>query len=73
MQSDGNTLNGWMLKPAGFDPSRRYPVVMYRYSGPGSQEVLNNLEHRLGQLLHHPGLHSDVSMAVAPEAVAAHS
>ena len=42
MQSDGNTLNGWMLKPAGFDPSRRYPVVMYQYSGPGSQEVLNN-------------------------------
>lgn len=31
-----------MLKPAGFDASRRYPVVMYQYSGPGSQEVLNN-------------------------------
>ena len=42
MQSDGLTLNGWMLKPVDFDPSRRYPVVMYQYSGPGSQEVLNN-------------------------------
>lgn len=41
MQSDGYTLNGWMLKPANFSPSRRYPVVMYQYSGPGSQQVLN--------------------------------
>ncbi|RRD79677.1 S9 family peptidase [Alloprevotella sp. OH1205_COT-284] len=37
--TDGITLNGWMLKPRHFDPSRRYPVVMYQYSGPGSQEV----------------------------------
>lgn len=41
MQSDGVTLNGWMLKPADFNPSKKYPVVMYQYSGPGSQEVLN--------------------------------
>ena len=41
MTSDGYTLNGYMLKPAGFDPSRRYPVIMYQYSGPGSQEVLD--------------------------------
>lgn len=39
--NDGNTLNGYMLKPAGFNASRKYPVVMYQYSGPGSQEVLN--------------------------------
>ena len=39
--SEGITLNGWMVKPAGFDPSRRYPVIMYQYSGPGSQQVLN--------------------------------
>ena len=31
--------NGYMLKPPGFDPSRRYPVLMYQYSGPGSQLV----------------------------------
>lgn len=42
MQSDGYTLNGWMLKPADFNPSKRYPVIMYQYSGPGSQEVLNS-------------------------------
>lgn len=38
---DGLTLNGWMLKPKDFSSSQRYPVVMYQYSGPGSQEVLN--------------------------------
>lgn len=41
MTSEGNTLNGYMVKPRDFDPSRRYPVVMYQYSGPGSQEVLD--------------------------------
>ena len=37
--ADGTKLNGWMLKPRDFDSSRKYPVVMYQYSGPGSQEV----------------------------------
>ncbi|MDE6629176.1 MAG: prolyl oligopeptidase family serine peptidase, partial [Muribaculaceae bacterium] len=41
MQSDGNTLNGYMIKPAGFSPSKKYPVIMWQYSGPGSQEVVN--------------------------------
>ncbi len=41
MQSDGNELNGYMVKPVDFDPSRRYPVIMSQYSGPGSQTVLN--------------------------------
>ena len=41
MQSDGNTLNGFMIKPTGFDPTHRYPVIMCQYSGPGSQEVLD--------------------------------
>ena len=41
INSDGYTLNGSILKPAGFDPSRKYPVIMSQYSGPGSQEVLN--------------------------------
>ncbi|MDE6176377.1 MAG: prolyl oligopeptidase family serine peptidase, partial [Paramuribaculum sp.] len=39
--AEGVELNGYMIKPKGFDPSRRYPVVMYQYSGPGSQQVLN--------------------------------
>ena len=37
--ADGVQLNGWMVKPKNFDPSRRYPVLMYQYSGPSSQEV----------------------------------
>ena len=39
--SDGVELNGWMMKPANFDPSKKYPVIMHQYSGPGSQQVLD--------------------------------
>lgn len=43
--ADGITpLNGWLLKPAGFDPSLKYPVVMIQYSGPDSQEVLDRFD-----------------------------
>ncbi len=38
---DGVELNGWMMKPANFDASKKYPVIMHQYSGPGSQEVLD--------------------------------
>ena len=37
--SEGVKLNGWILKPQNFDPSKRYPVIMHQYSGPGSQMV----------------------------------
>lgn len=36
---DGEELNAYMIKPGDFDPSRKYPVLMYQYSGPGSQQV----------------------------------
>ena len=39
--SEGVTLNGWIVKPADFNPSKRYPVIMYQYGGPGNQQVLN--------------------------------
>ena len=39
--SEGVTLEGWMIKPADFNASKKYPVVMFQYSGPGSQEVFN--------------------------------
>ena len=39
--SEGVQLNGWMVKPANFDPARKYPVIMYQYGGPGNQQVLN--------------------------------
>ena len=38
---DGVELNGWMMKPAHFDPNKKYPVIMHQYSGPGSQQVLD--------------------------------
>lgn len=57
--SEGIQLNGWMVKPAGFNPSQKYPVIMYQYSGPGNQQVHNSWsngvyggliwEHRLTQ------------------------
>ena len=37
--SGGTKLNGYMVKPANFDASKKYPVIMYQYSGPGSQQV----------------------------------
>ena len=39
--SEGVELNGWMVKPADFTPSKKYPVIMYQYGGPGNQQVLN--------------------------------
>jgi dipeptidyl-peptidase 4 len=39
--SENVTLNGWMLKPTNFDATKKYPVLMYVYGGPGSQQVLN--------------------------------
>ena len=34
-------LLGYMVKPKNFDPNKKYPVVMYQYGGPGSQQVKN--------------------------------
>ncbi|MBN2636525.1 MAG: S9 family peptidase [Prolixibacteraceae bacterium] len=39
--SEGVNLNGYMLKPPGFDQSKKYPLVLVQYSGPNSQEVLD--------------------------------
>ncbi len=39
---DGVELNAWMIKPADFNPSRKYPVIMYQYGGPGNQQVKNS-------------------------------
>lgn len=40
--SEGVELNGWMVKPQDFDAAKKYPVIMYQYSGPGSQEVTDS-------------------------------
>ena len=39
--SESYSLNGWMIKPANFDSSKKYPVLMYVYGGPGIQTVEN--------------------------------
>lgn len=38
---EGVELNGWKILPPGFDPNKKYPVLMEVYGGPGSQTVLN--------------------------------
>jgi dipeptidyl-peptidase 4 len=40
--TDGTLLNGYMLKPVNFNEQNKYPVLMYQYSGPGSQSVSNS-------------------------------
>lgn len=39
---DGITLDGWVVKPLNFDPTKKYPVVFYVYGEPASQTVTNN-------------------------------
>ncbi|MCH7664119.1 MAG: S9 family peptidase, partial [Chloroflexi bacterium] len=39
--SDGVELNGYMIKPHNFDATKKYPVIVYGYGGPGSQMVVN--------------------------------
>jgi len=39
---DGTSLNGYMIKPTDFDENKEYPVLIYQYSGPGSQQVMNS-------------------------------
>ena len=36
------TLDGWMMKPPGFDPNKKYPVLFYAYGEPAGQTVMDN-------------------------------
>ena len=38
---DGVVLNAYVMKPAGFDPARKYPILFQVYGGPGSQTVID--------------------------------
>jgi dipeptidyl-peptidase-4 len=40
--SDGIELNGFMMKPHNFDSTKKYPVYMYAYNGPGANECNNS-------------------------------
>ena len=39
--SEGVKLDGWMVKPKDFDANKKYPVILFQYSGPGSQQVID--------------------------------
>lgn len=54
--SDGQTLDGYVVRPVGFDPDKSYPLVMSVYGGPGSQGVYNSWESNpFTQFLAHQG------------------
>lgn len=38
----GDQMNAWIIKPKNMDPNKKYPLFMFQYSGPGSQQVANN-------------------------------
>ena len=48
---DGISLNAWMIKPHDFNPTKKYPVLMTQYSGPNSQQVLNEFSVGWEQVL----------------------
>ena len=39
---EGVALNAYVIKPANFDPNKEYPLFMYLYGGPGSQQAVNS-------------------------------
>lgn len=45
---DGVQLNGYMIKPPSFDSTKKYPVLMFQYSGPGSQSVRDSYMYSSG-------------------------
>jgi dipeptidyl-peptidase-4 len=44
---EGVTLDGWLMKPKGFDPSRKYPVLIYVYGEPAAQTVVDRWDEEL--------------------------
>ena len=40
--SNGDTLNAYFIKPLDFDSTKKYPVLVHTYGGPGYQSLLNN-------------------------------
>lgn len=41
----GDQMNAWIMKPKNFDKNKKYPLFMYQYSGPGSQQVTNSWDN----------------------------
>lgn len=49
----GDQMNAWVMKPKNFDPNKKYPVFMFQYSGPGSQQVSNSWDAGNGLWFNH--------------------
>ena len=45
IQTKNAELNTWMIKPPNFDENKKYPLYMFVYGGPGSQEVKNSFDY----------------------------
>jgi len=54
--SEDIKLNAWMIKPPNFDKTKKYPIIITQYSGPGSQQVLNHWEFGWNNLLAQQGI-----------------
>ena len=42
IKTEDAELNAWMIKPPDFDKNKQYPLYMFLYGGPGSQQVTNS-------------------------------
>jgi dipeptidyl-peptidase-4 len=42
IKTEDTELNAWMIKPPNFDKTKKYPLFMVVYGGPGSQQVTNS-------------------------------
>lgn len=42
IKTEDAELNAWMIKPPNFDENKEYPLFMFLYGGPGSQQVTNS-------------------------------
>ncbi len=49
-ESDGKSVQGWLLYPLGFDPARRYPMVTLVHGGPSSAQHIGWPSHWTGVL-----------------------
>jgi dipeptidyl-peptidase-4 len=47
----GDSLDAWILRPADASAANKRPAVMFQYSGPASQRVLNRWHHRIAYVL----------------------
>jgi dipeptidyl-peptidase-4 len=60
----GVTLDGWMVRPKDFDPSKKYPLLMFVYGEPASVTVVDEWPKREGRLLFHRAL-ADAGYVIA--------